>query len=128
MVYAEANWGRMESGTPTQGFYEAGALFDVGVYPLTIATAMFGPARRVTAFGGVVMPDAGPSRRPVHGHHAGLRDRAIELADDMVIRLTANFYVTGSRQRAWSSTATTAPRHRQLAGLPRSGELHAIRR
>ena len=46
-VYAEANWGpdrALASGSaqPLRG----GALLDVGVYPLTILTAMFGPVRK----------------------------------------------------------------------------------
>ena len=47
-AYAEVNWGRIESWHPApQAFYEVGALFDVGVYPLTLLTALFGPARHV---------------------------------------------------------------------------------
>src|SRR5690606_38686142 len=43
LAYAEVNWGRIESWHPApQPFYEVGALFDVGVYPLTILTAFFG--------------------------------------------------------------------------------------
>src|SRR5689334_22423347 len=49
LAYAEANWGRIESWHPAPGpFYEVGPLFDVGVYPLTILTAIFGPAHKVT--------------------------------------------------------------------------------
>ena len=48
-VYAEANWGRIETWHPSpQGpCTPVGPLVDVGVYPLTILTAMFGPARVV---------------------------------------------------------------------------------
>src|SRR5207253_2271057 len=47
-VYAEANWGRIERWHPSpESLYEVGPLVDVGVYPLTILTAMFGPVRRV---------------------------------------------------------------------------------
>jgi predicted dehydrogenase len=50
--YAEANWGRVERWHPSpESLYEVGPLVDVGIYPLTILTAMFGPARLVTAFG-----------------------------------------------------------------------------
>ena len=50
-AYAEANWGRIESWHPgPESLYEVGPLVDVAVYPITILTAMFGPARRVTAF------------------------------------------------------------------------------
>ena len=64
------------------------------MYPLTILTAMFGPARRVTAFGKVVFPDrvttSGESFSP------GAPDfgvAVVELESGTVVRLTANFYV-----------------------------------
>ena len=38
-------------------FYRIGPFADIGVYPLTILTPMFGPARRVTAFGTSLYPD-----------------------------------------------------------------------
>ena len=58
VAYAEVNWNRIESWHPRpEPFYRIGPFADVGVYPLTILTAMFGPARRVTAFGTVVYPD-----------------------------------------------------------------------
>jgi predicted dehydrogenase len=101
VVYAEANWGRIESWHPDpQAFYDVGALFDVGVYPLTIATAMFGPARRVTAYGRVVMPE----RRTLGGvpYTVTTPDfvtAVIDLADDVVLRLTSNFYVAMTGQR-----------------------------
>ena len=38
-------------------FYAIGPMADVGVYPLTYLTAIFGPARHVTAHGQVVYPD-----------------------------------------------------------------------
>lgn len=100
VVYAEANWGRIEVWHPApHSFYEAGALFDVGVYPLTIATAMFGPARRVTAFGTVVKPE----RAMLDGGTFTVTTpdwvtAVVELEDGVVLRLTANFYVSGGRQ------------------------------
>src|SRR6185503_813257 len=58
VAYAEVNWGRIETWHPRpEPFYRIGPLADVGVYPLTILTAMFGPARRVTAYGTILMPD-----------------------------------------------------------------------
>ena len=67
---------------------------DVGVYPLTILTAMFGPARRVTAHGQIVYPD----RLTVSGEPftVGAPDfgvALIELADGTLVRLTTSFYV-----------------------------------
>jgi hypothetical protein len=58
VVYCEVNWGRIESWHPNPGpFYEVGALFDVGVYPLTLVTTFLAPARRVVAYGKVLHPD-----------------------------------------------------------------------
>ncbi len=95
VVYAEVNWGRIESWHPNPGpFYDVGALYDVGVYPLTLVTTFFGPARRVTAFGKVLHPD----RVTKEGleFHIDTPDwavAAIELANGTVVRLTTNFYV-----------------------------------
>jgi len=51
LVYAEANWGRVETELENPlPFFEIGPLFDVGIYPLTILTTVFGPVRRVTGF------------------------------------------------------------------------------
>ena len=77
VAYAEANWNRIESWHPRpEPFYRIGPFADVGVYPLTILTAMFGPARRVTAFGTVVYPDRTTTDgRAVHARGAGLRRR-----------------------------------------------------
>ncbi len=59
VAYAEVNWGRIEAWHPNPGpFYQVGALFDVGVYPLTIMTTIFGPARRVWSYGTLLHPAA----------------------------------------------------------------------
>ena len=102
VAYAEVNWGRIETWHPRpEPFYRIGPLADVGVYPLTILTAMFGPARRVTAFGRVVLPD----RVTMDGEsfEVGAPDfgvAVVELEDGPVVRLTTSFYVTQrSKQR-----------------------------
>jgi predicted dehydrogenase len=102
VAYAEVNWGRIESWHPRPDpFYRIGPLADVGVYPLTILTAMFGPARRVTAFGRVVLPD----RVTMNGEpfSVGAPDfgvAVVELEDGPVVRLTTSFYVMQhSKQR-----------------------------
>jgi predicted dehydrogenase len=101
IAYAEANWGRLETWHPSpQSLYGVGAFVDVGVYPLTIVTAMFGPARRVSAFGTVVMPE----RTLGSGETFRLEApdfvvAAIELERGVVVRLTATFYVMPSKQR-----------------------------
>jgi predicted dehydrogenase len=99
-VYAEANWGRIESWHPSpQTLYAAGPLIDVGIYPLTIVTAIFGPARRVVGYGTTLEPD----RVALDGtsFRLGAPDfsvAVIELAD-VVVRLTATFWVGAGKQR-----------------------------
>jgi predicted dehydrogenase len=95
LAYAEVNWGRIESWHPEPAaFYEVGALFDVGVYPLTIVTAIFGPARRVWAYGKVLHPDRVTKRGvPFHIETADFVVAAIELENGPLVRLTTNFYV-----------------------------------
>jgi predicted dehydrogenase len=95
VVYCEVNWGRIESWHPNPGpFYEVGALFDVGVYPLTLVTTFFGPARKVTAFGTVLHPDRVTKENvPFHIDTPDWVVAAVELENGTVVRLTTNFYV-----------------------------------
>ncbi len=96
-IYAEVNWGRIERWHPApEPFYDVGALYDVGVYPLTLITAIFGPAQRVTAYGRVLLPE----RETLDGTPYVLETpdfvvAVVELASGPVIRLTADFYVDG---------------------------------
>jgi predicted dehydrogenase len=101
LAYVEVNWGRIESWHPgPEPFYEVGVLFDVGVYPLTILTAIFGPARRVTGYGHVLLPDRVTKKgRAFHIETSDFVVAAIEFANGSVARLTANFYVKQSHQR-----------------------------
>lgn len=101
LAYAEVNWGRIEKWHPNPvPFYDVGPMFDVGVYPLTIVTAIFGPVRRVTAFGTVLYPDRMTLEN--HAFHLATADfvtAAVEHANGAVTRLTTNFYVPhGSKQ------------------------------
>lgn len=95
LAYAEVNWGRIESWHPAPSpFYEVGALFDVGVYPLTIMTSIFGPARSATAFGRVLFPDRVTKEGvPFHIETPDFVTATIEFANGSVARLTTNFYV-----------------------------------
>jgi len=101
LVYAEVDHGRIETWHPRpEPFYAIGPLFDVGVYPLTILAAFFGPARRVTAWGGKLLP----SRTTIDGasFEAGAHDfivAVVELEYGPVARLTANFYVHREENR-----------------------------
>lgn len=94
-VFAEVNWGRIESWHPNPApFYEVGPVFDVAVYPITSLTAFFGPVRRVSARGGVLMPE----RRTKDGvpFSPGSPDYTVstlEFANGVQCRLTCNFYV-----------------------------------
>ena len=101
VVYAEANWDRLERWHPDpRSLYAVGPLVDVGIYPLTILTAMFGPVRLVQGYACVLEPER------------TLRDgtRFTPSAPDFVTanlihesgvltRVTASFYVPPSRQR-----------------------------
>jgi predicted dehydrogenase len=96
LVYAEVNHGRIESWHPAPGpFYAVGPLWDVGVYPLTLATTFFGPAKRVaTAYQRVLYPH----RQTQDGTDFTIdtpefTTAVLELASGVVVRLTTNFYV-----------------------------------
>jgi predicted dehydrogenase len=102
VVYAEANWGRIESWHPRpQDFYDVGPTFDVAVYPLTLVTSILGPAASVRASAETLLPE----RQTL----AGERFRAdapdfstavLTLRDGTLVRATASFYVPlASKQR-----------------------------
>lgn len=101
LVYAEANHGRIESWHPNPvPFYAVGPMLDVGVYPLALLTATFGPARRVTAFARTLRPDrvtkdGTPFRVETPDYYAV----NLEFPDGPLVRLTANFYVSGKTQQ-----------------------------
>jgi predicted dehydrogenase len=100
-VYAEANWDRIEDWHPDpRELYAVGPMVDVGVYPITILTAMFGPARRVQAFATTLEPD----RKLLDGtaFQPGAPDfivALLELEDGVLARVTASFYVGTGQQR-----------------------------
>jgi predicted dehydrogenase len=102
VVYAEANWGQIERWHPRPApFYEVGPAFDVGVYPLTLVTAILGPATRVWAYGATVLP----GRETLDGDPFTVTApdwsvAVIELRGGALLRLTATFYVEhASRQQ-----------------------------
>jgi predicted dehydrogenase len=100
VVYAEANWGRIESWHPSpQALYAVGPLVDVGVYPLTILTAIFGPVRRVAAYGTTVEPE----RVTLSGESFAVTApdfivSVLEL-ERVVARFTTTFWVRHGKQR-----------------------------
>ena len=99
-VYAEANWDRIEVWHPDpRELYAVGPVVDVAVYPITILTAMFGPARRVQAFATTLERDRtlldGTAFQP------GAPDFVVallELHDGVLVRVTASFYVGAGQQ------------------------------
>jgi predicted dehydrogenase len=71
-----------------------GALFDVGCYPLSILTAMFGPARQVTAYGHMLKPERVTKRGdPFRITTPDFVVSLIQLENGPLVRLTTNFYV-----------------------------------
>jgi predicted dehydrogenase len=102
VVFAEVNWGRIEEWHPAPAaFYDVGPLFDVGVYPLAILTAIFGPARRVAAYGTVLHPDRVTKEGvPFRVTTPDFMVAVLEFRTGPVVRLTSDFYVaqTSTRQ------------------------------
>ncbi|MFI5356911.1 MAG: Gfo/Idh/MocA family protein [Opitutales bacterium] len=100
LAYAEINHGRIEKWHPNPDpFYAAGVIWDVGVYPLTLLTTMFGPVRRVTAVGKVVYPDRVTKEgRAFHITTPDFVLAMLEFAGGLTARFTANFYVRGGKQ------------------------------
>jgi predicted dehydrogenase len=94
-IYAEVNWGRIETWHPAPApFFDVGGLVDVGVYPLTLVTSIFGPARSVRAWGWDLKPDRVTlDGTPFRIASPDLIVVALELEDGPVVRLTASCYV-----------------------------------
>lgn len=101
-AYAEANWGRIESWHPRPvEFYDAGPMLDVGIYPISLLTAMFGPVTHVRAHGRVLLAQ----RCTRGGQRFSLRvpDLSVawlDFAGGACARVTASFYTPhGSKQQ-----------------------------
>ncbi len=122
VAYATVDWARIESWHPNPApFYAVGPVFDVGVYPLSLLTAWFGPVARVIAGGGLLLPD----RKAKDGKPFTIATEdwivaVLEFRGGLRARLTADFYVgdpaenragldvhgdTGSVSTAWYSAA-----------------------
>ena len=101
LVYAEVNWGRVETWHPRpKPYYDVEPLRDVGVYPLTFLTAVFGSIRAVTSYATTLKTD----RVTLDGEAFRLAqpDFLVCLfrhASGVLTRLTANFYVTHSSKQ-----------------------------
>jgi predicted dehydrogenase len=100
-VYAEANWDRLEAWHPDpRSLYAVGPVVDVGVYPLAILTAIFGPVRGVRAFAATLEPE----RTLLAGTTFTLEAPdfwvvVLRHEGGVISRLTATFYVGPSKQR-----------------------------
>jgi predicted dehydrogenase len=69
-------------------------MVDVGVYPLAILTAIFGPARRVVSYATTVEPDrVARDGTAFRLETPDLTVAVVELETGVVVRLTASFYV-----------------------------------
>ncbi len=95
IAYAEVNWGRIESWHPNPTpFYDVGPVFDVAVYPLTLLTAWFGPAKRIITGGGLTYPNRFTKEgKPFSFKTPEWSCTILELASGLRARVTANFYV-----------------------------------
>ncbi len=100
LVYAEVNHGFIEVWHPNPlPFYDLGALWDVGVYPLTLMTAFFGPVRRVLGYSKVLKKDhVTMNDEPFSITTPDFYHGIIEMASGVTCRLTANFYAKMSYQ------------------------------
>lgn len=100
VVYCEMNWGRIETWHPNPApFYEVGAMYDVGVYPLTVLTTIFGPVQLVRGYGQVVMPDrVTRSGQAFHVETPDWMCGLCQFESGQVLRITASFYVGATKQ------------------------------
>lgn len=95
VVYAEVNWGRIESWHPNPApFYAVGPVFDVAVYPLTLLTAWFGPVTEVISDGGVLYRNRQTKDgTPFEVVSPDWTATVLRFKNGPVVRLTASFYV-----------------------------------
>jgi predicted dehydrogenase len=105
-VYAEMNHGRIETWHPAPApFYGEGAgpLLDVGCYPLSVLTQIFGSVAAVRAMGGVRMPERtiGSGPRAGEAFTATNPDHTVvlmEFTSGIHGRLTTSFFAVKSAQ------------------------------
>ena len=78
-------------------------MFDVAVYPLSLLTAWFGPVKKVTAGGGLLLPNRVTKEgKPFTITTEDWLGAVLEFAGGMYCRLTANMYVMNPSQ--WQAT------------------------
>ncbi len=101
MVYAEVNHGRIESWHPNPApFYAVGPNLDVGVYPLALLTALFGPAKKLSAFATTLSPNRVTKEGKAFSIEApDFYVIHLEFSGGTYVRLTTNFYVSGETRQ-----------------------------
>ena len=100
MAYAEMNWSWIELWHPNpEGFHQPGAgpMLDVGVYPLTILTAILGPVVKVLGDASILIPERTIGSGPKAGtkFKATTPDQVIGIltfASGCKARITTNFF------------------------------------
>ena len=95
LVYAEINHGRVESWHPNPSpFYACGPIFDMGPYPLTLLTSIFGPVTRVQAWQRFLLPErVAKDGTTFQLQKPDFTVALIEFPDGPLARLTVNYYV-----------------------------------
>jgi len=105
-IYGEMNHGRIETWHPDpEAFYSfgAGPLLDVGCYPLSVITQIFGSAQWVRAMGGICLPERtiGSGPRKGQTYPVTTPDHSVVLmglACGAHTRLTTSFFNVKSAQ------------------------------
>jgi predicted dehydrogenase len=105
-IYGEMNHGRIETWHPDpEAFYSfgAGPLLDVGCYPLSVITQIFGSVRWVRAMGGICLPERTIGSGPKEGqtYRVTAPDHSVvvmHLACGAHARLTTSFFNVKSAQ------------------------------
>ena len=135
-VYAEANWDRIERWHPDpRSLYAVGPVVDVGVYPLTILTAMFGPVRLRACLRDHARAGARAARRHglhargarLHRRRARARVRCRRAADGELLR-RARASSAGSRCTATRARSTCGTGARRLAARAAAARRRRTRR
>lgn len=101
-------------------FYQPGAgpLFDLAVYPVQILTHLFGPVRRVTAFGALALPEVTMTAQAVRGQTVKVTvddtvPMILDFGDATLATVNASYNMLASRMPAmqfWGTEGSlTAP-------------------
>jgi predicted dehydrogenase len=103
LIYAEVNWGRLETWHPNPtAFYAVGPMLDVGVYPLALVTSLLGAAKRLTCFATTLHPNrVGKEGTPFTVSSPDFYVVVLEF-ENVVLRLTCNFYVPSKSKQGAS--------------------------